>query len=225
MSYKYMIHTCKKRKWYVNQYLIPSMLEQGITKDQIIVMTDNDEIGILYATMQSFDWIGRTQDWSEIIWHLQDDVIISSNFKRMTDNLYGDIICGFCSTFDKETGYVYGLVDREKMWYSFPCIGIKNYFAKDCADWFFESEMFKEENREKIRYGKYADWFFRKYVMQYQKNIRVFNSNPNLVDHIDWLIGGSLVNSCRDQKQVRAIYWKEHQLVSNLQLKLTQTNV
>ena len=68
----------------------------------------------------------------------------------MTDNLYGDIICGFCSVFDKETGYAYGLVDREKMWYSFPCIGIKNYFAKDCADWFFESEMFKEENREKI---------------------------------------------------------------------------
>lgn len=220
MSYKYMIHTCKQRKWYINKYLIPSMLEQGITKDQIVVMTDNEEIGILYATMQAFDWIGRTQDWSEVIWHLQDDVIISSNFKRMTDNLYGDIICGFCSMFDESKEY--GLVDKTKMWYSFPCIGIKNYFAKDCADWFFEKEMFDPENRDKISLGKYADWFFRKYVIEYQKPIRVFNSNPNLVDHIDWLIGGSITNQCRDQKQVRSVYWKEESLIQQLQGQLTK---
>lgn len=219
MSYKYMIHTCKQRKWYVNKYLIPDMLKQGITKDQIIVMTDNDEIGILYATMQSFDWIGRTQDWSEVIWHLQDDVIISDNFKRMTDNLYGDIICGFCSKYDESKKY--GLVEKQEMWYSFPCIGIKNFFAKDCADWFFEKEMFKPENREKLKAGKYADLFFRNYIMQYQKPIRVFNSNPNLVDHVDWLIGGSIVNAQRQETQVRSVYWKEQQKVRILQQKLS----
>lgn len=218
MSYKYMIHTCKQRKWYVNKFLIPDMLKQGITKDQIIVMTDNDEIGILYATMQSFDWIGRTQDWSNVIWHLQDDIIISDNFKRMTDNLYGDIICGFCSKYDESKKY--GLVEKQEMWYSFPCIGIKNFFAKDCADWFFEKEMFAPENREKIRLGKYADWFFRKYIMQYQKPIRIFNSNPNLVDHVDYLIGGSIVNVERDEKQIRSLYWKEQQKVNNLLEKL-----
>lgn len=222
MSYKYMIHTCKQRKWYVNEYLIPSMLEQGITKDQIIVMTDNDEIGILYATMQSFDWIGRTQDWLDVIWHMQDDIIISDNFKRMTDNLYGDIICGFCSKYDESKKY--GLVEKQEMWYSFPCIGIKNFFAKDCADWFFEKEMFKSENREKLKVGKYADLFFRNYIMQYQKPIRVFNSNPNLVDHIDWMIGGSIVNVERAEKQIRSLYWKEQRKVNDLLEKLNVRN-
>ena len=218
MSYKYMIHTCEKRKWYVNKYLIPDMLKQGITKDQIIVAVDNDEIGVLFSTMQMFDWIGRTQDWSEIIWHLQDDVIISDNFKRMTDNLYGDVICGFCSIYDKSRKF--GLVEKQDMWYSFPCIGIKNYFAKDCADWFFEKAMFEKENREKINSGKYVDLFFREYVMQYSKNIRVFNSNPNLVDHIDWMIGGSLINGQRVEKQVRSLYWKEQRKVNDLLEKL-----
>ena len=32
---KYMIHTCEARLWYVEEYLIPSMLKQGIKEDDI----------------------------------------------------------------------------------------------------------------------------------------------------------------------------------------------
>lgn len=216
--YKYMIHTCDQRKWYVNKYLIPSMLEQGIQKDEIIVAVDSNNMGILYSTMQMFDWIGRTQDWSTMMWHLQDDVIISSDFKQLAETLYGDIICGFCSMYDRSRKF--GLVEKEQMWYSFPCIGIKNYYAKDCADWFFEKAIFESENKDKLKTGKYVDLFFREYIQQHNKPIRIFNSNPNLVDHIDFLIGGSIVNSARDEKQVRSLYWKEQEKVRILGQKL-----
>ena len=38
---KYMIHCCPKRMWYVEEYLIPSMLRQGIDRDSIIIWNDN----------------------------------------------------------------------------------------------------------------------------------------------------------------------------------------
>ena len=221
MSYKYMIHTCNARRWYVNEFLIPSMLEQGIEKDEIIVMVDSRNEGILMSTMKTFDWIGRTQDWNDIIWHLQDDVIISSNFKNKTNELYGDIICGFCSRYDQSKRY--GLVDEQEMWYSFPCIGIKNYIAKECARWFFESAIYDDHYKQYIELKKYVDTFFRDFINYiYKKPIRIFNTKPNLVDHVDYLIGGSLVNVERTEKQVRAWYWEDEKSVHILEESLSK---
>ena len=36
-----MIHCCPKRIWYVEEYLIPSMLRQGIDRENIIVWKNN----------------------------------------------------------------------------------------------------------------------------------------------------------------------------------------
>ena len=40
---KYMIHTCNRRRWYVNKILIPDMLEQGI-KNFFLVRTRRFEL-------------------------------------------------------------------------------------------------------------------------------------------------------------------------------------
>ena len=215
MGYKYMIHTCNQRRWYVNKFLIPSMLEQGIKKDEIIVAVDSNNSGILISTMQMFDWIGRTQDWSEVMWHLQDDVIISSDFAKRTKELYGDVVCGFCSKYDESKKY--GPVDREQMWYSFPCIGIKNFLAKECAEWFFENAVYNSKYKSMIASRKYVDTFFRYFVQQYSKLVKVFNCKPNLVDHVDYLLGGSIVNQQRPESQIRAWYWDEGDRVKTLQ--------
>lgn len=213
--YKYMIHTCNQRRWYVNKFLIPSMLEQGIRKDEIIVSVDSTNSGILISTMQMFDWIGRTQDWNEVMWHLQDDIIISSDFAERTKELYGDVICGFCSTYDKSKKW--GAVDKEQMWYSFPCIGIKNFFAKECAAWFFEEAVYNEKYKSMIVLKKYEDTFFREFLFQYKKQpIHIFNCRPNLIDHVDYLLGGSIVNQQRQNKQIRAYYWAEPDRVEKL---------
>lgn len=212
---KYMIHTCNKRRWYVNKYLIPSMLDQGIQKDEICVAVDTANEGILLATMKMFDYVGRTEDWDKGVWHLQDDVVLSNTFKQRTDELYGKIICGFCSRYDESKRF--GLVDTKEMWYSFPCIYINNKIAKDCADWFFQFAVYRNEYKEMIEQKKYADFMFKKFLKMYHADLKCFNVNPNLVDHIDYLIGGSVANSNRDIKQVRAYYWKEQSVIQQLQ--------
>lgn len=213
---KYMIHTCNKRRWYVNKYLIPSMLDQGIQKDEICVAVDTANEGILLATMKMFDYVGRTEDWNNGVWHLQDDVVLSNTFKQRIDELYGKIICGFCSRYDHSKKY--GLVNTDEMWYSFPCIYINNKIAKDCADWFFTDAIYNYPNE--VASKKYADTMFREFIQKRYPDIRVFNANPNLVDHVDYLIGGSLVNPNRDIKQVRAYYWKEQSVIQQLQQAL-----
>jgi len=41
---KYMIHACPERIWYVNNYLVPELLNQGITTQDIIVWNDDAHI-------------------------------------------------------------------------------------------------------------------------------------------------------------------------------------
>lgn len=50
----YLIHTMPKRKWYVENYLIPSMLEQGIKKDSITIYNDDNKAGNLKTCMTAF---------------------------------------------------------------------------------------------------------------------------------------------------------------------------
>lgn len=76
-----MIHTCNNRKWYVEQYLIPSMCLQGINLDHIKIWLDKDNIGCLESCMQSFASLPE----DGYTWHLQDDIIICSNFKQKTE--------------------------------------------------------------------------------------------------------------------------------------------
>ena len=42
MAY-YLIHACNKRFWYVKEYLIPSMMLQGIPAENIFVYRDYNE--------------------------------------------------------------------------------------------------------------------------------------------------------------------------------------
>lgn len=207
-----MIHTCNSREWYVTKYLIPSMLDQGIKRTDIIVWYDINNDGCLESCMRSF---AMTEEFDcDGVWHLQDDVIISSNFKKRTEELDTGIVCGFCCEYDK-TRKNNGIVRVVDMWFSFPCIRIPNKIASDCSKWFYKNVETNFEIKYIANKKKNDDLLFRYFLERYYINENVILVNPNLVDHIDYLIGGSKVNKQRD-KIIRSYYWEENYLVENL---------
>jgi len=213
---KYMIHACESRIWYVNEYLIPSMLEQGIQKNEIILYLDSKKEGNLRSFMESLTWLDDTGG----TWHLQDDIILARVFAQDT-KLYEDsksIVCGFCSVYDKNIAH--GTVDTTKMWYSFPCIYIPNSYAKGLLRWWDNKPKLPGWVDIYVRHRKGDDTIFRYYAEDINPNITVINHYPNLVDHVDKLIGGSLVNRSRSHDWVRATYFYDGDLVEELEEKL-----
>lgn len=203
---KYIIHACKQRMWYVYDFIVPSMTEQGINPGDIIIVCDNEGKGNLFNTMDIFASLPLEGD----SWHLQDDILISSKFKKETEKPREGIVCGICTVYDK--GSPAGEVGLDKMWWSFPCIKIPNRIAKDCAYWFYNVAVKNKENKEYqklIKLKKYDDSFFRFFLNQYYEKIKVTNLDPNIVDHVDYLLGGSVINQKRSQDNVSSIMWDE----------------
>ena len=54
--------------------------------------------------------------------------------------------------------------------------------------------------------------------------VKIINYIPNLVDHIDYLIGGSTVNKEREKwhKQSRAAWFSDRHLVDKLTMRLEE---
>ena len=50
---RYMIHSCNQREWYVDNFLIPSMIAQGISEDDIYKYNDTRKDGNLLAFVKS----------------------------------------------------------------------------------------------------------------------------------------------------------------------------
>lgn len=209
---KYTIQSCKDRLWYVEQYLIPSMCVQGIDRDNITVFLDEEEKGCLETCMQKF----KAAD--DDIWYLQDDVIICSDFKERTEQCVDSIVCGFCGNFERNKKYI-GIVNKQNMWFSFPCIYIPQYIANGCAEWYFNFVIHNSQYRMWIRDKKYDDSIFYIYVQDYCDAVEVLNLSPNLVDHVDYLIGGSMINKIRDH-DATALYFVEPELIEKLEKQL-----
>lgn len=209
---KYIIHACLPRMWYVRNYLIPSLKEQGI--DNIRIECDLLKVGCLESCMQIFKSL-RTDGSA---WHLQDDVIICRDFKKLTEQYADGVVCGFCYTKDyvENVGYV----APSSMWWSFPCIHIPNRFARECADWYYSSVKYNRQYSKWVTEKKFDDAVFAEFMKLFYPDEKVLNLVPNLVDHIDYLIGGTTINQIRREKQTRSAYFKDLDLVLELEKKL-----
>lgn len=219
---KYMIHACIQRLDYVNNYLIPSMLSQGIKRSDIFLACDYDCIGCLQSYLLSFEqldnYLYSLPNKIEGVWHLQDDIILSRDFKTITELYDEGVVCGFCSQFDDDN-CIPGYVNPSDMWYSFPCIRIPiEYSNKFCR--LFASRSQPSYIRNAIALNKCEDLAFKQFLIKNYPNITVHNLTPNIVDHIDYLLSGSVVNSDRVQTQIRSRYWNENYLVEALKYKL-----
>lgn len=214
---RYMIHASPKRMWYVEKYLIPSMLSQGITEKEIILWNDTEEKGNLYACMESF-W--ECNPIAGGTWHLQDDVIISRDFAAKTREYDDGVVCGFgCRNFGPSM-QERGSVPMPFMWYSFQCVRIPNELAAECAKWFFTDAQHRTQYASQVADRRHDDWFFREFLMEKHRDLRVTNLAPNIVDHIDYLIGGTLINQLRRIQVNRAAFFPDQDLVEALEEEL-----
>jgi len=208
---KYLIHAVPRRRWYVDEFLIPSMLKQGIKQEDIRVYEDTEHEGNLRACMNAF----ASCEGEGGTWHLQDDVCICKDFKTITEAVDFGLICGFSSEMYDGEGKI-GLVDRKDMWFSFPCIRIPNEYARDCADWVTKYIIGNPIYRDFWVGGKNDDWAFRAYLKEFYTFVHAMNIAPNLVDHVDYLVGGGTGEKPRE-KPVRAQYWKDYDVIAKLE--------
>ena len=219
---RYMIHACPQRMWYVEGFLIPSMEAQGIERRNITVWNDSEGRGNLYAFAESMRLCGALNGG---VWHMQDDVLICGDFAARTAREPEWIACGFgCAAFDPEIACRGPNIPVKFMWYSFQCIYIPNELAGAFARWFYDEARHREAYREKLADRKHDDWFFRRFMLETRPEARVENLDPCLVDHVDYLIGGTIVNPRRSRKINRAAYWPEPERNDELARLLREQN-
>lgn len=211
-----LIHACLKRNWYVYKHLIPSLLTQGIREDEIHVWMDIANEGNLKSWVNSCRACGI---WPGGTWHLQDDVIISRRFAEMARKYDEGVVCGFCNEDFGPYTHTVGMQPPVFAWNSFQCIRIPNTLAEEFYIWFYNHAVNKPEYAERIRRNKYDDWFWQQFIIEeHSDDLRVMNLKPNIVDHVDYLIGGSVINTGRPKFQYRAAFWEDEDLVETLKV-------
>lgn len=214
---QYIIHACLEREWYVNDFLIPSMVAQGIARDDIEVWLDKNRDGCLFSCMKCFAECGTRGGGR---WHMQDDVCISSDFRQKTEQYDDGIVCGFYRREWQSMPCADGVVPGIHLWNSFQCIRIPDKIAGECAEWFFGDAAFRDVYSRWITYNNGDDSIFYDFIMEnYASDITVRNLNPNIVEHVDYMIGGSVINKRRG-KPARSDLWIDHKAIDELSDKL-----
>ena len=212
---KYLIHGCEERLWYIERYLVPSMLEQGIDPHDISIYIDTEHDGNLFACIKSFNALPIKGD----TWHLQDDIIISPDFRAVTERYSKAMVCGMCMNIADEVVKPKGKVNIKYMWHSFQCTLIPNIMAHEFVQWFINTASKDPQYRMWISKNKYDDSFFKVFMEDYHPNYMALNLYPNIVDHVDFLLGGSLINADFPGER-RAKYFENTYLVDELARKL-----
>ena len=216
MGGRILIHACPDRMWYVTEFLIPSLQEQGI--EDIDLALDDTGKGNLKACIDSFEECGKTQGDT---WHLQDDVLICHDFAEQIEEIPAGIVaCGFCHTlFEPFNRPMVGMQPSVFMFNSFPCIRIPNEVAAEFVEWFKTDARYRDEYQNWVSSGIHDDGFWHDFYVEQHPHDFVYNIAPALVEHVDWAIGGSIANEWRGYV-CRASYWDDEYLIDNLLQKL-----
>lgn len=189
------------------------MQQQGL--ENIIVKNDTYRIGNLLSFVLSCKDAGNA-------WHIQDDVVICKEFHNRIKEIKQDrIACGFVSkNFEKEEIKA-GIQPLKYIWYSFPCIFIPGNIAQEFFKWFYFEAREDKKYKELINSRKADDELFRLFLFAKYPDIEVNNIKPALVDHIDYLLGGSQVNPLRSESS-RATYFTDKQIVDDLKKSIEE---
>jgi len=209
----YLIHACNRRMWYVENFLIPSMKEQGI--ENISVYLDKNEEGCLKSFIES----AKTLPAKGGVWHLQDDVVICRNFKELTEEYDKGLVCAFTCRYDDNPNPGINLV-KDNMWWSFPCMRIPNVIIHNFHKWADAHIWTEDKYRRYVEAKKFDDYVFKMFLEENYPNTPLLNLAPNLVDHIDYLIGGSIINTRRGMSNVRSMYWEDETVIEELKQKI-----
>lgn len=212
---KVMIHAVPKRMWYVDKFLVPALIAQGISP---VIYCDHVGRGNLGACLESF----RTMRGGGT-WHIQDDVIISKRFAQLAEANDDGVCNGFCHSMWDDDPNIYGKVYPPDLWHSFQCIRIPDDMARDFVKWVETAEHSSWVDIQ-IKRNQGDDFIFREYFQTVHGRETARNIAPNMVDHVDWLIGGSIVNQWRGHP-ARAELWEDEDLVEQLKTQLNSMNL
>ena len=149
---------------------------------------------------------------------MQDDIIISSKFKEKTEEYDSGIVCGFCNGFSISRP---GRVVLFDMWYSMPCIRIPGYIFKEFVEW-LNDESTKNTFRSYIEENKHDDVLFEAFMKNKYPKTLTYNLAPNIVNHIDHLLGGSIINKSRSKSTefIMSRFWDEPELLDHIEQEL-----
>lgn len=226
---KYMIHSCNDRQWYVDEFLVPELLNQGIQPADIFIYQDKDCDGNLKSFYKSCKAVYDKWGADEKVCHLQDDVYPASYFREEAEYYAGldkyILICGF-TTFYPEIKEPGEGVLCTNLWFSFPCIIYSNKLAIEFYEWCNEYLWGKNMFKTWITRNKGDDYIFECFLQSNYQNSLIYNVAPNLVEHIDFLLGGSVVNRQRKKTNVRSKYWKEEEdkAIKELEIRIKERN-
>lgn len=210
---KILIHACPQRIWYVNDFLMPMLQEQGA--ENIEVYNDTEKKGNLRACMDSF--AARIGDGGT--WHIQDDVLPSRDFVKKCIEHDEGLVYGFaCRNFGDRLD-AYGTVYAVDAWNSFQCVRIPDAYARECAAWVFGKKWQTESPSPELpimwKLGNGDDTFFHEFMACKHPYDIAENLKPNIVEHVDWVIGGSSIQKWRDYI-AKAEFFEDQDLVSEL---------
>ena len=206
---KVLIHACPKRMWYVDGFLLPELERQGA--DEVEVWNDTEGAGNLRSCMASF--AARTGDGGT--WHIQDDVLLCRDFVELCREHDDGVVYGFCNEQFTDDPLQTGHVSVTDAWHSFQCVRIPDAYARDCAEWLEGAGKTCAFYHLWKKTGKMDDDVFRTYLLSEHGREMVTNLKPNLVEHVDWIVGGSVLHPWRGYL-ARAYFWDDEDLVDEL---------
>ena len=206
---KVLIHACPKRMWYVEGFLVPELECQGA--DEVEVWNDTEGKGNLRACMEAF--AARSGDGGT--WHIQDDVLLCRDFVERCRQHDEGMVYGFCNEAFTDDPMQTGRVNMEDAWHSFQCVRIPDAYARECAAWLDGTGRTSGMYPIWIQSGKMDDDVFRTFLIDRHGRENVENLKPNLVEHVDWIVGGSVLHPWRGYI-ARAYFWNDEDLVREL---------
>ena len=206
---KVMIHASPIRMWYVEGFLLPELERQGA--DEIRVFCDTEKLGNLRACMAAF----ASCEGDGGTWHIQDDVLLCRDFVERCRQHDEGVVYGFCNEQFTDDPQQSGVVSVEDAWHSFQCVRIPDSYARACAEWLDGPGRTTAFYLLWIRSGKMDDDVFRTFLLNEHSRETVLNFKPNLVEHVGWIIGGSILSPWRGHL-ARAYWWDDEELVNEL---------
>lgn len=212
---KILIHAVPERMWYVEDFLVPQLRAQGAAADELGIFLDDRKLGNLRACMEAFaacEGDGGT-------WHIQDDVLPCRDFVERCRQLDEGLVYGFCSEQFTDDPDRNGRVSMPDAWHSFQCVRIPDSWARECAEWFYAEGRSDPDLRHLAALNRFDDYFFREFCQRRHGGDAAINARPCLVEHVDMLIGGSVINEWRGY-WVRAALWDDEELVDELRERL-----
>lgn len=211
-----MIHAVPSRMWYVNNFLIPSIQQQG--EANIEIWNDENQDGNLKSFVKSM--YKAAEEEGKGIWHLQDDVLLSKDFIETAKRLPDDKICNGI-TIEKGNSEFVGIQPVKNRWLSFQAIYIPTNYAKGFIDWWLFKVVKEELYIKRRAENKYDDYFFWKYMGDKHPNDVIINICPNIAQHIDYIIGGTTTNY-NYKKMRRSYHWEEEAEEKELERRIKE---